>query len=686
MIQHFGQMRARPLPALAFLVATGRLFGFQAAVPNFQSKSQEVILDLVVRNKHGDAVRDLNQSDIQIYEDGRLQEIKSINLIDPSRPHDDSVPALLGDGKAPVRRNGVGEMRFVSLIFDRLTGSAQRNALAAINELLTSALPRDTYVAVLVLDRNLYLLQPFTNDSKRVQEAALRAISGLPSQYVRDSERNLTQLEELYLKNDVIGLSQMDLVLLRTLRDSVRDTRSEQGRAQLGALLSLVRYQSSLAGRKAVVYFSQGLVIPPAMRELFDSLTVAANRGRVSFYTLDTRGLDGTPTAAPRNRLAQALESGTIHQGEWQPESLHSELDSTRMALDELAANTGGFLSATNDVRAPLHRVWDDLHTYYEVTYRPAWSEYDGRFHKITVHLVRRGLAVLSRDGYYALPDLGGRTMLPYESELLGLLSARPLPASLASSSAVVCYRLGKMDRCVLTLSVPLKDLKPSAADAGARRLAFLALVRNASGEVVDVLSRDLLVGMPADRQKSKPTMGTFTRVERFDLAPGRYTVEIAIQDRESMVVSAKNTSLYVREFQPLDASEIVGIRNLLPREGARTAADPLEFGELYVTPDPSSTFEKRQDATPKLYFIAYPAADSTAKVELLAKIIGTSAESAPEPAPAISAGESSAGAIPCLISIPVQSLDPGDYVLEVTLMQGDKSIQRVIAFKVLSQ
>jgi VWFA-related protein len=671
------------------LLSAGVPIPAQDSSPTFQSKSHEVILDLIVRNKHGETVRDLKRSDVQIYEDGRPQEITSLRMIDGGQQQSDSARGLFGNEKPSVLGSNI-ETRLVSLVFDRLTGAEQHSARLAINDLLSSAIPRSTYIAVFVLDRSLYLLQAFTNDPELVRNAAIRATSGLPSQYVHDSEQNLIRLEELYLKNDVIGLDPMDAVMIRTLRDQVRNERYQQGRVQLDALLSLVRYQHLLPGRKAIVYFSQGLVVPSETREPFENLIGAANHARVSFYAVDVRGLEGIPTAAPANSLINNLEAGGVSRAEWQPETLRSDANSTRMALDELAVKTGGFLSATNDIREPLRRVWDDLHTYYEATYRPTWSEYDGQFHKITVHLLRRGLTVQSRDGYYALPDFGGRTLLPYESELLRALSWRPLPASLTARSAVTCYRAGKTDRCVLTFSVPLSKLKSTHSNtlAGTRQLAFLALIRNARNEVVDVLSRNLMVEAPAeseaDKNKGKMPLGNFTRIERLDLAPGRYTAEIAIQDRQSLALSAKRISLYVPEFQDLAVSEVIRVRSLSSIQGMRDETDPLEFDSDRVTPDLSDTFKQQPGASAALYLIVYPAAASTARIEMAAKIVG---EHGPviQAVPAVfAASRHKANAVSYVLSIPVEHLEPGDYIFEATIRQAEKSIQRLYAFKVV--
>src|SRR5690606_32399152 len=68
--------------------------------------------------------------------------------------------------------------------------------------------------------------------------------------------------------------------------------------------------------------------------------------------------------------------------------------------LKLLAERTGGQATVnTNDVGPALERLATDLGTYYSLGYRPARHS-DGRYHRISVEVKRKGLQVRHRDGY----------------------------------------------------------------------------------------------------------------------------------------------------------------------------------------------------------------------------------------------------------------------------------------------
>src|SRR5438270_12451712 len=51
-----------------------------AAAPTIRTTASEVMLDIVVRDKHGKAVRNLKQADVQILEDGVPRPLKSFRF------------------------------------------------------------------------------------------------------------------------------------------------------------------------------------------------------------------------------------------------------------------------------------------------------------------------------------------------------------------------------------------------------------------------------------------------------------------------------------------------------------------------------------------------------------------------------------------------------------------------------
>src|SRR5271154_5536008 len=76
-----------------------------------------------------------------------------------------------------------------------------------------------------------------------------------------------------------------------------------------------------------------------------------------------------------------------------------------QLAIRDLAESTGGFLIGdSNDLRAPLRHVSEEIASYYEVTFDPAIKNYDGSFHKLNVATTRKDVIIHARNGYFALP------------------------------------------------------------------------------------------------------------------------------------------------------------------------------------------------------------------------------------------------------------------------------------------
>ena len=67
--------------------------------------------------------------------------------------------------------------------------------------------------------------------------------------------------------------------------------RDQQGYATSNSLLALVNSMRALPGRKSVIFFSEGLAIPPAVVAQFRSVIDTANRANVSIYAMDAAGL-----------------------------------------------------------------------------------------------------------------------------------------------------------------------------------------------------------------------------------------------------------------------------------------------------------------------------------------------------------------------------------------------------------
>ena len=98
-------------------------------------------------------------------------------------------------------------------------------------------------------------------------------------------------------------MARMDVDALR-LTDTLQ--REQQGSPRSIRLLALARQQQRLAGRKTILFFSEGLQITPRLEHVLPTAVSEANRANVSIYAVDARGLtDAEPAQRPRGRRSR---------------------------------------------------------------------------------------------------------------------------------------------------------------------------------------------------------------------------------------------------------------------------------------------------------------------------------------------------------------------------------------------
>jgi VWFA-related protein len=517
-----------------------------------RSTAQEVLLDIVARDKHQKLVTDLRAEDIEILEDGVPQTLRSFQY---SSGHEEPTSQDAAARAARSRRYGaLGQINVVSLLFEGLGIGSRPQAIQAARDFLASEAGPDTYIGVFRLDQHLKLLQQYTNDLGVLNRAIDRAAAGpylnsakdtvgafgsgshssMPLESTRPSpsgsppqvipqepgsaeERVLTQPTEFAAEMEALT----ELIL------------DYEGHLSIDALQQLIRAQAQLPGRKIVVYFSEGLILPPNFPERFRALVSAANRANIAFYTVEPSGLS--------TRLPYP-----IHPGRGGGVPLATGKDNLRY----LAEDTGGFAIAdSNDVRVPMRRVMEEVRAHYEAAYAPTSSNYDGHFRIIEVRARRSGLQLQSRKGYFALPLLGGEAVEPFEMAGLAALDAKPLPHAFDFHSGVLAFRAeGGETECRAVFSVPSRSLH-FTEDSHPRlfhlHLTFLALVKDEQNQVVRKISRDLPFQAPASR-RPEFERGEVTVTLPLRLAPGRYHLEAAVNEPEAGTASTGRIAFVV--------------------------------------------------------------------------------------------------------------------------------------------
>jgi hypothetical protein len=354
-----------------------------------------------------------------------------------------------------------------------------------------------------------------------------------------------------------------------------------------------------------------------------------------------------------------------------------------QQALANLAEATGGFVILnTNDTAKPMHKVMEDVRAHYELSYVPTSRNYDGHFRKIEVQVTRPGAQVHTRTGYFALPLLVGEVMQPFEMAALDAINAKPQPKAFAYRAQALPFRAARSAvQYSIVFQVPMQNLSYREDKQTAKlrsHISLLALVKDADGQVAAKVSRDLANDIPADKFEAF-TRGDLTFAQPLLLAPGRYTVETSVVDRENGAASVKRVSLVVADQPGIGLSELVPVRRVdpfdIPVDGGRNPADPLHFAGGKVTPSLDGVYAAGTEIP--LYMVVYPAQTGGTprlSIEVLqdGKVVSRATPDLPPP--------DQTGAIPFMSGIEPA---PGQYEVRVTARQGASAASQTIALRV---
>lgn len=722
---------------LASLAATSQAQTAPAQEPGstIRATAAEVLLDVVVRDRHGKPVKNLKASDFSILEDGAPQQIKSFRVMGSRDVKIEQKQAAAGGeaGAATGTPRVLRPVNLVCIVFHNLDPIARTQAYQAVQEFLKYEVSPDTYFGVFVLDDRLTAVYPFSNNRPAVLQAAQANFPMRPMAFELASEEVLTAnptavtlsvavnqaTHTASVTSAVTGgeLSKTSVVSAavdsgagaNALRgDRVRE-RSDFGNLfgmrETDKIITMIDQLGTLPGRKTVLLITTGL-LTTGDPERFQSIVEKANQAGVTVNALDVTGLNDNPSAQAGNlalgnvaavsrsqtQIVQAGAGvdntmgalGAMKQKSRQGDDMEMAVRASdvQASLRALADGTGGTMAAnTNDYRKFFQKVAEDVDSHYEVSYRPSVDRLDGSLRKVEVKLARPDLSVESRAGYFAMPELAGSApMRSYEAMGLAVLSAQPPPRAFDFYSSVYQFR-GESSTAPNTLAFELPGTSLAARpnpETGMQSLhaSLVALVKDARGEVVDKFSVDSPYEVPAANLaavRAQPI--TFTHPIR--LAPGRYQLETAVLDRE-----AGKASVRVTPFEAPAAPRGVGmssavlVQRIDPSGGKKDPSDPLLLKGNHLVPLLRS--DLRPEEKPFVYFVVYPDKTSPDKpklgVELLVDGKTLANQTADLPAP------DATGAIPMVVRA---AMHAGKCELKITATQGSQSASTQVSYNV---
>lgn len=322
--------------------------------PVFRGGTANVRVDVTVVDRKGNPVTDLTRADFEVREDGVVQAVDTIKLIQATgdAPDDDTSLPIRSPEHAAVEA-ARDDIRVFVIFWDEYHVGQMVPAIRARDALYqfvqTAFGPTDL---VALMDQ----LTPtdairFSRDRRDLADQ-VRKLQGRFGVYL--PPRSAVEEAQLYQMRDV-----------ERLRSQVTASALESTIAFLGQIKE---------GRKAILLVSQTIGRlgngPGDTYSWLDGAIRLANAHNTTIYSFDPRGLDLNV------RTSDILVS--------------------------LAENTGGRQFSGNMPAASLRTVVKEASAFYLLGYRSEKTPADGKFHKIAVQVKRPGVDVKARTGYFA--------------------------------------------------------------------------------------------------------------------------------------------------------------------------------------------------------------------------------------------------------------------------------------------
>ncbi len=675
--------------------------------PVFGTQTAAVVVDVVVRDKKGNLVRDLTAADFTVLEDGVAQTVDSLRIVDtaPAAPSGDAAPAAASPAApraataapaaaAPTKVAPTGPPAIIAFVFDRLSPDARKTAQKAALSYTDRGHTEGDLVAVFSIDLALHTLQPFTNDVTLVKAALSQAVSRAD-----DTLAGLTGPANQAAASLVAAQQAFDQVQVNMIRTFDALERDQQGYATTNGLLAVVNGLKAIPGRKTVVFFSEGMAITANVSAQFRSVISSANRASVSVYAIDVGGLrthSGTEEA--RKELEQSTERRAGQEGRGDSRTtgamtrgLERNEDFLRLnpesGLGQLADETGGFLVRdTNDATPGFRRIQEDMRFHYLVSYTPTNMSFDGRYRTIAVKVARPGVTVQTRKGYYAVRPEYAVPVRTYEAPALALLDRTPRPEAFAMKLGALSFPENDRPGLVPVLvEIPGNTMAwaPERTGGGAHaQFAVVVRIKDERGREADRLSQEYSLKAASDKVP-QARAGAVLFYREADLSPGRYTAEAVAYDAIAQTASTRTAAFEVPKATPgsLRISSLMVVsraEKLTPAE--LTGKSPLHYGEVMLYPNLGTPLRKSVAPVLGFFFSVYGTGAGTGQRATLeiqqgSKVVGTTTTELG--APDAHGRSQNAGALS------VGGLAPGAYTLKVSVPDGQGMQTREAAFTV---
>ena len=672
------------------VIAQAALVAQQPAQPIFRTTTQLIVQPVTVRDKKGRPIEGLAVKDFVLTEDGVPQEIAFAEFqrldaasASPMAPlttgHEAASPVTSiappgSSGVAPVVNESPavplpGDAKFrgrrlLVLYFDLYNTPFfdQTRMYAGAVKYVATQMTSDDLVAVMVFQNGaVRVKQNFTSD-----RAALRAVLQELVTAAEDSNNGVGATVDA---GGAFGEDDDTFNLFSTDR-------------QLAALETAVTDLGPLPEMKTLVYFGSGLRLNGAdnLAQLRSTVN-AAVRSSVTINPIDTRGLVATPPLGDATRASPSgigLFNGAIAQ------TATTKQQQSQDTYYALAKDTGGrAMFDNNDLSLGIEQAAQAVTGYYMIGYYTKNVATDGRYRRVKVSLAAGLQADLSyREGYYGAKDYSKFNAVDKERQLEDALKREDPITDIPMAMEVNYFQVSGAEYFVpVSVRMPGSELtRPRPAGDTRAEIDMIGEVKDEYGVTIRN-AKDKLEFTLDPAKASQVARRPIQYETGFSLLPGTYVIKVLARDTTTGRIGTYQKPFTIPNLEragtQLPISSVVLASQRMARRDALYSvrqmissdlANPLVFEGQKLIPSVTRTFSTSR---PLLVFLeAYERASATMRPLVAFVTFSRNGAKTFETEPlGLDEWDLKSRAVPIRLSISLESLQPGPYGCQVTVL-----------------
>jgi len=526
-----------------------------------KTSTEIVLVNVVVKDGNDKYIKGLKTSDFSVLEDGKKQEIVSVDaedtdaVVSGDTPKADLLTNLntsAATKSKPVTadtltENDLKDRRLIILFFDLSSlqpEEVERAAKSGMDYVDKQMAPADL-VSVVTLSNALSVDLDFTNDKEQLKMVldgfATGSNEGLANGATTDT-----------------GTPDSSTDAAAGFTPDETDYNIFNTDKRLQALTSLANDLALVQQKKSVIYFSGGIQKTGLENETQLRAAVAAARhSNTSFYTVDVRGLEaiapgGSATGGGGRGGGRGGSGSATYSGGAQQSAYNSNF-SSQETLATLANDTGGkaFLD-NNDFAPAFTKVHDDTSFYYLLGYASTNAAQDGKYRKIQVRLNNaeyKNAKLEYRNGYYAQSDFLHSNKETREAQL-----QEQFQSDVPSSDFPVYIATGYFRLSDKQFYVPVSVVVPGsqipftrASDKDKASLDIMAMVRDEQKRPYGQVRQTVEVEPSASQDVQHKNVQYDTG---FQLPPGKYDLKLVVRENQTGRIGSFEASVEIPELK----------------------------------------------------------------------------------------------------------------------------------------